>query len=128
MATKGNIGTTELARQIEQTRKGQEAKREARHAKRRQQKPSTDAQAVASPYRAGDGAELHALFSRVRKVLAENHVSRDPAEIVRRSPEMRKAMAVFGYNACLRRVYDACEKSGMAPTEAAKFSNKSCNA
>ena len=125
MATKGNIGTSGLARQIELTRKGQEAKREARHAKRRQ---STGKNAVVaqSPYLEGDGAALHALFSRTRKTIKENHVSRNPSEIVRRSPEMRKAMAIHGYNSCLRRVYDACEKSGIGQQEAAHFSTEAC--
>ena len=125
MATKGNIGTSELARQIELTRKGQDAKREARHAKRRQSTGKKEI-VVQSPYIEGDGAALHALFSRTRKTISENHVSRNPSEILRRSHEMKRAMAIHGHEACLRRVYDACIKSGMPEQDSAHFSTEAC--
>lgn len=130
MATKGTNGTAEMSKQIEQTRKGQQAKREARHTKRRQQ----EALAVASakndkaflPTVKGSQEALHALFSATRKIIAGNHVSRNPMEILRGSKEMRKAMALHGHEACARRVYDACEKSGLPSEEAAKFATMAC--
>lgn len=126
MAAQGTHGTMELSRQIELTRKGQDAKRAARHAKKRQHAQMRTEIKDASPYVNGEGPAIQALFSATRKIISGNHVSRNPSDILRRSHEMKKAMAVHGHESCLRRVYDACIKSGMGEQDSAHFSTEAC--
>lgn len=119
-----------LTEQIADAREGQTKKREARQAKRRQQEASAKAgaknDAAWLPTVKGSEEALHALFSATRKVLAANHVSRNPADVLRGSKEMRKAMALHGHEPCLRRVFDAATWSGLTSEEAAEFATLAC--
>lgn len=117
------------AQLAEQAGKIQREKAEANRSRKRaalaRKQDGTAPEPVATS-KTTEEASLHALFSAARKVISDNHVSRDPALILRNSKEMRKAHAFHGHETCLRRVYDAAIKSGMSEETAAKFATKAC--
>lgn len=126
MATKGNQSVTALAELIEKSRLGQAEKAAVRRAKRNQKKTVMPIGSIGATI-TGEEA-LHALFSKTRKVIAENHVSRDPSIIVGNSRELRRAMALHGSNACVERMTSALIKSGYDVERAENFSRSAVRA
>lgn len=126
MATKGIQGNGITEKNAEAARQGQREKADARRARKAQQANRTPVVVVqAKPV--GEEA-LHALFSRTGKVLAENHITREPWEVLAHSPELKKACRLHGWLKCYNRIAEAAAKFGLTDDEPGRLGLKATKA
>ena len=120
MATKGAQAQGITQQNIAKAQKGQQAKADARRSRKMQARTQKPTESTEKAPIAGESA-LHALFSRVRKILKENHVSRNPADILAHSQELRKAIALHGIDAAIERINSALDASGVSGEQMVAF-------
>ena len=64
---------------------------------------------------------LHALFSKTRKVLAENHKTRTPGSVLAQSHELIRACRLHGWAEAMNRITASAMKCGVDGHEAVEM-------
>lgn len=119
MATKGIQSNGIAATNAAKAAQGQQDKADARRARKAQkggQRP-----VVTVTVKPVSEEALHALFSQTGKVLAENHITRSPGQVLAQSRECIRACRLHGWVASLERIARAAMKHGLDDNAAHKL-------